>query len=128
VTWSSTSSKITAAPEATGGARAWLETAFEKGYRKLARTTEFVLVSNFLVKRRAPLAFRRSELMPYFEPKVQRNPGPNSQKRGDDLGLDASVVTLVERQRRLLLLRQRAIKAAGPGLPDARSRIPGDAA
>jgi hypothetical protein len=66
--------------------------------------------------------------MPYFEPKVQRNPGPHPQKRGDDPGLDASVVTLVERQRRLLLLRQRAIKAADPGLPDARSRIPDDAA
>jgi hypothetical protein len=66
--------------------------------------------------------------MPYFESRVQRNPGPVSKKRGEELGLDASVVTLVERQRRLLQLRQRAIKAAGPGLPDARSRIPDDAA
>jgi hypothetical protein len=49
-------------------------------------------------------------------------------ERGTESSLDDAVVTLVERQMRLLQLRQRAIRAADPGLVDARSRIPDDAA
>jgi len=49
-------------------------------------------------------------------------------ERGTESSLDDAVVTLVERQMRLLQLRQRAIRAADPVLVDPRSRIPDDAA
>jgi hypothetical protein len=66
--------------------------------------------------------------MPHIESKFQRNPRLAPVERGTESSLDDAVVTLVERQTRLLQLRRRAIRAADPGLADARSRIPDDAA
>jgi hypothetical protein len=61
--------------------------------------------------------------MTYASPLGADDPGIGQLDRADVVIIEDACISLLERRQRLLLLRQRALKASNPRLPDLGARI-----